>query len=207
MTDNNQPKCKIVLFTANPDGTTSLSLDEEVREIEEKIRASEHRDTLNLISKWGVRPDDLLQTLNEHRPQIVQFSGHGSKHDEILLKDAQGNSKPVGKSALKALFATMKDNIRLVILNSCYSKPQAEAIVEVVDCVIGMNTAIGDLAAIIFVASFYRAIGFGRSVQEAFEQGKVALMIEGIPEEQTPELLFRDGINPAGVLLVNERPR
>ena len=47
-----------------------------------------------------------------------------------------------------------------MILNACYSKKQAEAITQVIDCAIGMNDAIGDEAAITFAASFYRAIGF-----------------------------------------------
>ena len=67
-----------------------------------------------------------------------------------------------------------------------------------------MNDAIGDEAAIIFAASFYRALGFGRSVQQAFDQGKVALLLEGIPEENTPELLVRTGVNPSQVFLVEQ---
>ncbi len=111
----------------------------------------------------------------------------------------------MGKQALVALFTTLKDNIRLVILNACYSQPQAEAIVEVVDCAVGMNQAIGDRAAITFAASFYRAIGFGRSVKEAFDQGNTALMLEGIPEQETAELLSRSGINASEVVLVSPR--
>ena len=67
-------------------------------------------------------------------------------------------------------------------MNACYSQIQAQAIAENIDCVVGMSTAIGDEAAIIFAASFYRAIGFGRSIKDAFDQGKIAIMVEGIPE-------------------------
>jgi hypothetical protein len=69
-----------------------------------------------------------------------------------------------------------------------------------------MNDAIGDEAAIIFAASFYRALGFGRSVQEAFDQGKVALLLEGILEEHTPELLVKAGIDPSQIVLVSQTP-
>jgi hypothetical protein len=54
----------------------------------------------------------------------------------------------------------------------------------------------------VFAASFYRAIGFGRSVREAFELGKAAMMLEGIPEETTPDLLAHDGVNPDELVLV-----
>ncbi|GAC1392727.1 MAG: hypothetical protein NVSMB38_17290 [Ktedonobacteraceae bacterium] len=139
----------------------------------------------------------MIQYLNQHKPQIVHFSGHGSQTGEIILVDSSGSPKPVSPRAIKALFTTLRDNIQLVVLNACYSRLQAEAIIEIIDCVIGMNDTIGDRAATIFAASFYRAIGFGRSVQEAFDQGKAALLLEGIPEESTPELVVKAGVDPS----------
>ena len=193
---------KVLFLASNPKKTQPLALDRETSEITQKIWASEYRDILELKTAWAVRPDDLLQTLNEHQPHIVHFSGHGTSSGEIILLDSNGEPKPVNTAAIKALFATLKDNIRVVLLNACYSKVQAEAITEVIDCVIGMNTKIGDEAAIRFSASFYRAIGFGRSVQDAFEQARVALMLEGISEEDTPELLHREPVNPKEIILV-----
>ena len=195
-------KIKILFVSANPTGTTPLKLDEEVREIEAKIRAAEHRDTLELITKWAARPDDLLQSLNQHRPHIVHFSGHGNPTEELVLLDKEGRPKTVTKEALVNLFRTLKDNIRVVLLNACFSKPQAEAITGEIDCAIGMSRAIGDDAAIVFAASFYRAIGFGRTIKEAFDQGKTALLLESIPEESTPTLLIREGIAPNQIELV-----
>ena len=72
----------------------------------------------------------------------------------------------------------------------------------VIECAIGMKRGIGNPAAIAFAASFYRAIGFCRSIYEAFEQGRAALMLAGIPEHDTPELLTRSGIDPKTVFLV-----
>jgi hypothetical protein len=197
-------KIKVLFLAANPAGTSPLGLDEEVREIEAKIRASEYRDALELITKWAVRPDDLLQALNQHKPHVVHFSGHGSPAEEIILLDHNRNPRPVGKEALVSLLRSLeRDNVRVVVLNACYSRPQAEAIAQVIDCAVGMNKAIGDRAAITFAASFYRALGFGRSVQEAFAQGKVILQLEGIPEEKTPELLARPGVDLSGLVLID----
>jgi hypothetical protein len=195
-------KQKILFLAANPTGTTQLALDEECRQITEKIRAADHRDSLELITRWAVRPEDLLQHFNEHRPHVVHFSGHGTLTEEIVLLDKNRNPMTVPAPALKQLFATLKDNIRVVVLNACFSKPQAAAITEVVDCAVGMNKGIGDDAAIAFAAAFYQAIGFGRSVQVAFDSGKTALMLAGIPEEKTPELLCRTGVDPAVLVLV-----
>jgi hypothetical protein len=194
-------KTKILFLAANPAGTNHLALDHECREIEQKIRASEHRDGFEFVTKWAVRTGDLLQYLNQHRAHVIHFSGHGSTAEELILLDANDQAKPVSKTALKQLFTTLKDNIQVVVLNACYSRPQAEAITEIIDCAIGMNRGIGDRAAIVFAAAFYQAIGFGRSVQEAFESGKTQLMLDGIPEEKTPELLIRKGVNPRKIFL------
>ena len=65
-----------------------------------------------------------------------------------------------------------------------------------------MKKSIGDAAAIAFASSFYRAIGFGRSIQEAFDQGITSLLLEGIPEEDNPILLTKDGVDPRQIVLI-----
>ena len=197
---------KCLMVAANPLPTVRLRLDEEFREITAKLRASEYRDVFQLIAVPAARPDDLLQTLNQHRPKIVQFSGHGAKTGELIFLDNQGNAKPIAPAALTILFQALKDDIRLVILNACYSESQAQALAEVIDCVVGMSDAISDDAAIAFIASFYRALGFGRSIQNAFDQGLAALGLEGLDEQATPRLVTRPGVDPTQVILAAPDP-
>jgi hypothetical protein len=196
---------KILFFSANTDpGNRYLDIEEEYHHIEEKIRASEYRDRLQLIPAFAARPDDWLQQLNQHRPHIVQFSGHGNKEGSLLMVGSLGPVE-VPPNTLKELFTTLKDNVRLVVLNACYSKKQAEAISEVIDCVIGMNNAITDEAAIKFIAALYSAIGFGRSIQGAFEQGKLSIKLNGIPEGNIPELLVKSGVDATNITLLSIR--
>lgn len=204
MSSHPTPKPTILFLASSPDDQAPIRLDEEMRAIEQKINGSEHRNAFELESKCATRPDDLIQHLNAYRPTVVHFSGHGGEAGELVLMDEARRSKPVAPSALKALFSTLKGNIRLVVLNACYSKTQAVAIADVIDCVIGMNDEIGDTAAIKFAASFYRAVCFGCSVREAFEQGRVSLMLEGIPEESTPELIVRKGVNAKAIYLASD---
>lgn len=201
---NKMNKIKVLFLAANPTDTNELALDEEIREITSKIRSADYRNSIDLISAWAVRPDDLLLLLNQHKPKIVHFSGHGSNSGEIILAANNGVSKPVSIRAINALFTNFKDNISVVILNACYSKKQAQAITQVIDCAVGMSDSIGDKAATVFAASFYQAICFGRSIQEAFDQGITALLLEDIHEENTPELLMKDGVDPSQVILVRQ---
>jgi hypothetical protein len=195
-------KIKVLFLAANPLDQTPLRLDEEIRAITEKIRSSEYRDAVELISQWALRPGDILQGLNEHKPHIVHFSGHGSDTDELLFQDANGNTKLVAKEAIVTTISTVADNIQVIVFNSCFSSGQAEAVTQYVDIAIGMNTDIGDEAARVFAAQFYSAIGFGRSVQQAFDQARAALMLEGIPEDKTPALFTRGGVDAREVILV-----
>ncbi len=192
----------VLFLAANPRDQERLHLDEEIRAIDEMIRKSEHRDSVRLVSKWAIRPTDVLQALNEETPHVVHFSGHGSGEDEIIFLDNEGNTKPVSKDAIVQTMMAVSADIKLVFFNTCYSRSQAEAVVQHVDAAIGMNTTISDEAARIFSSQFYSAIGFGKSVKQAFNQAKALLMMEDIPEESTPELFIRGGLNADEVVIV-----
>ena len=136
----------------------------------------------------------------------MHFSGHGSDQDEIIFQDNSGNSKLVSKEAIVQTLAAASDDIQLVFFNACYSRGQAEAEVTNIPAAIGMNTAIGDNAALVFAAQFYSAIGFGHSITRAFQQARAAMMLEGIPEENTPELFVAPGLDGDGLTLVSLKP-
>lgn len=201
-------KIIILFLAANPFDTNALDLALEVRHIKEKIRASKYRETLQFETEWAVRPDDLIQSLNEHRPHIVHFSGHGSSAGEIILLDINGAPKPVSKEVLVNLFRTFKENIRIVLLNACFSQPLAEAITDVIDCTIGMAGTIDDTPAITFAGSFYRGIGFGHSAKKAFDEGIAALYLDhesgaaGIPQ-----LMTRETVEAESVILIEPTER
>lgn len=185
----------ILFLASNPHATTRLTLDEEARDIQAKLRAAENRERFTMRSCWAVRPDDLLQVLNECRPLIVHFSGHGFGEPGIVLHDDSGGAQTVTSQGLRALFAALKNEIRVVVLNACYSAAQADAIVEEIDCVVAMADAVGDVASRKFAASFYRALAFGASVQNAFDQGLAALALEGLAlDHAVPRLITRNGV-------------
>ena len=197
------PEKIIVLFLAsNPADAQQLRLDEEARSIGDMIRKAKHRDSVSFESRWAVQPMDVLQAINELNPTIVHFSGHGSDSDEIVFQDANGNAKLVSKEAIVQTMMASSSDIRLVFFNTCYSYKQAEAVTHHVEAAIGMNTSIGDDAARIFSSQFYSAIGFGLSVKRAFEQAKALVMMEGLNEENTPELFVQEGLDSNDLIIV-----
>lgn len=192
----------ILMLAANPRDTDPLRLGEEARTIKERIRQTEFRDRFEVVTEWAVRHTDLSEYLLLYNPQIVHFSGHGNKAGRIILEDATGHGQTVTAEALRRLFRILKDNIRCVVLNACMSITQAEAIVKEIDCVIGMSEKIGDEAAIRFAGGFYRALGYGRSVQTAFELGRNEIDLSKLGEEEKPQLLVRPGVNAAKIYFI-----
>lgn len=188
-------KIRILVLAAGPNGTPRLGADEQAREITEKLRLAQDRDAFELITYWAVRPADILQQLNQHRPHIVHFIGYGDPTGEIVLSSSSGEHR-LNPGALGELFRTMKDDIRIVVLNAGYSNIQAHAIGQHIDYVIGMRAALDDEAAVIFAAAFYSALAFRRTVPEAFNQAKAAMTLHGFPDNTIPELTVRPNLGP-----------
>ena len=191
----------VLFVAANPLSTTRLSLDEEVRQVLDKMRGAKYQSTVELRAAWAARPDDLLMALNQFSPDVLHFSGHGSPDGGLAFVDEGGRAKLVSSSALTAALRSAGASVQLVVLNACYSEQQAAALIGVIPCAIGMNAAIGDEAAIIFSAAFYRAIAYGNSIRRAFDQAVAALLLEGVPEESTPELFYKSDTNPENLVL------
>jgi hypothetical protein len=210
--ESKPPPIKILFLAANPKGTDSLRLGEEIREIKGRLRLADLRDEFVVEQEWAVRVTDLQDHLLRHQPHIVHFSGHGSRAGEIILED-----RPVSPAALQRLFATLKDNLRCVVLNTCYSEAQAGGIIESIDCVVGMTRAIPDESAIAFAAGFYQGLGFGRSIKTAFDMGCAQIDLEGVrgvaprrdlipfgpaTPEDNPKLKVAPGVDVAKIFLV-----
>ncbi len=183
-----EQKKVILILAANPKSTTTLRLDEEVREIDAGLRRSNQRDRFQLEQRWAVRSRDLQNALLDFKPQVVHFSGHGAGEGGLILENATGNAVAVSTEALVGLFELFADRIECVVLNACYSEVQAEAIANHIPYVIGMNKAIGDQAAIEFSVIFYAALGAGESIEFAYKLGCNAIRMAGIEEYLTPVL-------------------
>ncbi|MEB3281212.1 MAG: CHAT domain-containing protein [Lyngbya sp.] len=182
---------KILILSANPKNTSHLRLDEELREIKNTLQLSPNQDDFKIITESAVQVDDLTRFLSHHQPTIVHFSGHGSGSDGLALEDHSGQMKLVSTQALAKLFDLFQQQVECVLLNACYSEEQATAIYQHIDCVVGMNRAIGDEAAIKFSVGFYTALAAGRNYQDCFQMGCTSIDLQGIPEYLTPEIKIR----------------
>lgn len=197
-------KITVLFLASNPLDQPALRLDEEIRTITEKIRAADFRDHLELKSRWALRTGDFLQALNEDRPTIVHFSGHGSEDGELIFQNSSGAAHYVTKDAIVATIATMADSVRMVVFNACFSAGQADDVAKHVDIAIGVDDAIGDDAARYFASQLYSSIAFGHSVGRSYDQARAAVAMEmgKIPDEHLPTLYCREGVDAYEYILV-----
>lgn len=179
----------ILFLTADPTDASRLHLGKEIREIRSRLQSARLRNQFLLEERMAVRLSDITQAIFDAEPQIVHFAGHGTKEGELCFEDASGQIHTVKPDALASLFALLSNQIQCVLLNACYSELQANAIAKHINYVIGMKTAIGDEAAITFAVGFYKALGAGRSIEEAYKFGIVELQLHGMPENLTPTLI------------------
>ncbi|NEQ50677.1 MAG: CHAT domain-containing protein [Leptolyngbya sp. SIO3F4] len=184
-------KRKILMLTANPKDTDQLRLGAESREILAGLERSKYRDRFDLIIRFAQRPNDMRRALLDINPDIVHFSGHGGGSNGLVLENDAGKMQFVPTASLVRLFKFFSNTIECVVLNACYSEEQASAIHEHINCVVGMNRAVGDRSAIKFAIGFYDALGAGRSYEEAFEMGLISIEVDRLKGLDIPRLKLR----------------
>jgi hypothetical protein len=114
---------KILAVFANPKGTDSLRLGEEVRVIQECMNRGKKRSKLRLKTLHAATIDDLSRALLEESFDIVHLSGHGTGQG-LVLEDSEGRISVPPPHALATTFEKYCPPLKCVILNSCYSVRQ-----------------------------------------------------------------------------------
>lgn len=197
------PKEVTVLFLASsPEDQPALRLDKETREIQKQVRSAEYRDSIWFEWRLARRVTDLIQDLNEVNPNILHFSGHGSRA-ELAFEDADGRTRALDNPQLERLLQAGSGKIRLAVFNSCDSSSQAELAARHVDVTIGMESSVGDETAKTFAAQLYSSLGFGLSVGQAFRQAVLQVELDHGQDHDVPKLFARDQVDPETVVLVN----
>jgi hypothetical protein len=212
-------KKHVILFlAANPHDTGRLALDREARSIHLELKRSGYRERFEFVTRWAVEPLDLLRELRELKPTVVHFSGHGAppaatmapvqgrdvvvteallgiEPSGVVVNGANGRGQVVTPEAIAQTLDAVDAQVRLVVLNTCYSASIADALLAHVDCVVGMSEAIHDDAARSFAIGFYGGLGEHESIAAAFKQGIAAIQLDGLPDADRPQLQVRSGFD------------
>lgn len=191
-------KAKILIVSANPETTRPLRLDQEKRDIEEALMYSPQRDSFTIEILNATRISDLRRIFvdPQRTPNVLHFCGHGSGAKGLVFEDNDGKAKYIQGDDLANFLSLFTDTLECVVLNACYSEVQAKEIQKYVNCVIGMEEAIGDKSAIAFSVAFYEALFAGRSYKFAYDYANKALKLDGDLSKLKPVLLLHDNVTP-----------
>ena len=182
------PRMEKILFFAANSATDPLDVEWEYRRIDHDLRIAKERDRMELKPVFAATIDSMMQAMLDEAPTIVHFSGHGTT-EGIVLRSEAGNPQLVSGEALAKMFSLFRDSVRCVVLNSCWSEPQAQAIRRHIDHVIGTRSVIDDDAALAFSLGFYKAIGAGKDVPFAYELGLARALADGSNIDELVALL------------------
>lgn len=190
-----QRKLPVLFLTAAPRDTARLRVDQEIREIGRALQEARVRERFLLEPRMAVGREDLTRELLTVRPRYVHFSGHGNGEGEVCFEGGLGESQPVGGDILGNLFGAFSGEVECVVLSACHSGKQIAAIARHVPYVIGMREAVVDGFAIAFSIGFYRALGAGCGIRQAFELGRVQLQLRVPSNKHAPTIpiLFEQG--------------
>jgi hypothetical protein len=95
------------------------------------------------------------------------------------------------------LFRTLKENVNLVVLNTCNSHDIAKNLNRDVNSTIGISGFIHDNAAIAFAEYFYMSIFSGKSIKDSFNVATTQLGLTYKNTESMPQIFSKKGFNPS----------
>lgn len=180
---------KILFLAANPEGTGQLNLEDEYNRIYEVLNSRQAKGRFRLFRYWKVRRDELQELLLDYKPHILHFSGHGDTAGRIVLETKDGKRWDLDEQTFRTALASAGDSVKLVCLNACFSHLSGQVLSRLVDCVIGMSTAVYDKTAITFSETFYRGLGSAESIQASFDQARAQILLNAQQGQYTPQIL------------------
>lgn len=197
---------RVLYLTTNPDMLSGggLRTDAEVRMVQQALRGSKYRDRVEVSYLPAATREDLMQGMNDKRPHVIHFSGHGG--GKGIQFDNGSVDRPVGFvmdfAILARCLAATDETPKLLVLNACDTLEGAEVLLASVPVVIAMSESITDIAAANFATAFYAAIASAQSVGKALEQAKLALEFLPSGEGDLPECVARDDVDVDQLVLV-----
>ena len=173
-------KAKPILFiSANPryPNISTLAVDFELSRLKTEFVKGKYDEQFEfLFPEFAIDKANFLK-ISDNKPYILHFSGHGNT-EGILIQDGNNKPKRVGNEFLEYFFRDLDGITELVVLNSCLSVNQAEAISSHVPFVVGTSCKIPDPLAIAFSEGLYNGLGEGIGIEMSIKRGVQSVAME-----------------------------
>lgn len=164
---------EILVVGCTPASLPSLNIEAEFNRIRAALRERDREGTLIAYYRKIVTDADLINALNEVKPDILHFIGHTieSKGQRLLaLSTRRGRHIGLGLDVMKTLF--LNSGMRFAILNACHSQTLAHYLAVHGLATVGMRDIILDKSARAFAEGFYFALARGETFGTAVNEGR-----------------------------------
>ena len=199
-----QSQLRIAFLSSNPDDEAKLRTDIELKAVNRSISQAGNRDKVSLRAYPAASFTDLLDALNEFRPHVVHFSGHGGGGG--LYFDTEYDFSYDGThldfSTIAKVINAIDDPPVLLVFNACDTERGASQLLGRVKAIVAMADSIGDESALLFAPRLYAALVAGQSASSAIAQAKAVLDAAGVADADLPKLLLASGVDGSKLRLL-----
>ena len=185
-------RLRVLFLGCNPPGTARIEIDRELREVQSGILTSQAQVTLELTVRLESNLDAIRDVILREEFDIIHFSGIGTEKGMVFL-GSDGSPAFLTPAALRGVFEAYQREVECVVFNMSRAADLASAVINSARCVVSMSGNLADPAAISFAAGFYKSLGDGVDIVEAFDRGCSMVELEAFSEEALPTLLTRRG--------------
>jgi hypothetical protein len=202
----------VLLWSASPVDWERVLFDKELKNLRQLQR--EFREELTVHDVPAAGRGDLVNSILEYEPDIVHFSGHGDRNNDtgeytLIFHGADDKGDEASLEEILGVFQLARESeqgrrLRCVVLNACMTSEIASALSDIVDCVLGTPTEVGDDAALAFAQDFYEKLCFAQSIAFAHRSG-IQAMKRAEPEfGDVPALFTRGDVDPREIQFVTK---
>jgi hypothetical protein len=183
-------------------GEARTTVEECIRSVVGGFQSAANRELFEFTAVTSGREIDLVEDVLNRKPHIVHlFDGGGPSRDRPRGEYRAGRTEGLSEQMLQALLRVPVDAAKVVVLDGCFARDQAQPLTRNFDYVVGIKTSLAREIGIRFIAALYEALAAGDTLRNSYTQAATALVFEALPADATPELLVREGISPDVSLL------
>lgn len=162
----------IALTFANDQDDHLALLKEESNQLFWTLHELDAKGAIEVVREESADVDSIVRIFQEYDQQIAIFhyGGHAGGHG-LRLEAGEAHAE-----GLAELFHQQADNLKLVFLNGCSTKPQVDRLLSLgVKAVIATAAPIHDPTAKEFAEYFYKWLVARQSIKGAFESAAAAI--------------------------------
>lgn len=188
-------RTRLLILLPSPRGTIPSESAAEASALRDALLRSTYGRSFEIRELSFVTADSLRNAIKDTRPHAVHIATHGER-TSLEIQNERGeiaNLLPqdfadIIRQAHRAARRSANDSILLITLSACFSDQYALALMPIASCAVGMTGLVECKNAIAYFTAFYKTLGDGQSVAEAFSVAGTNLSVHDSSFRNVPVL-------------------